>query len=69
MKFLVGFHMNIYIMRMVENADGDVFVELGAWLGKSTNHMATLIKKSNKDIKFTTIDTWKGTNGEEIHQR
>jgi GR25 family glycosyltransferase involved in LPS biosynthesis len=53
---------------MVENGtDGDVFVELGAWLGKSTNHMATLIKDSNKDIKFTTVDTWKGTDGEEIH--
>ena len=53
---------------MVENGtDGNVFVELGAWLGKSTNHMATLIKDSNKDIKFTTVDTWKGTDGEEIH--
>ena len=55
---------------MVDKAkDGDVFVELGAWFGKSTNHMATLIRNSNKDIKFTTIDTWKGTGDEEIHNK
>ena len=55
---------------MVDKAkDGDVFVELGAWFGKSTNHMATLIRNSNKDIKFTTIDTWKGTGYEEIDNK
>lgn len=54
---------------MVQNAkDGDVFVEVGAWLGKSTNHLATKIKESGKDIKFTTVDTWKGTDDEDIHQ-
>ena len=54
---------------MVESAkDGDVFVEVGAWLGKSTNHLATKIKESKKNIKFTTVDTWKGTDDEDIHQ-
>jgi len=54
---------------MVENArGGETFVEVGAWLGKSTNHLATKIKESGKDIKFTAVDTWKGTEDEELHQ-
>lgn len=46
---------------------GETFVEVGAWFGKSTNYMATKIKESGKNIKFTTIDTFKGTDDEEIH--
>lgn len=44
------------------------FVEVGAWLGKSTNHMATKIRELGKSIHFTTVDTWKGTDDEELHQ-
>jgi hypothetical protein len=51
-----------------ESKDGDTFVEVGSWFGKSTNYLATKIKESKKDIKFTTIDTFKGTNDEELHQ-
>jgi len=51
-----------------EAKDGDIFVEVGAWFGKSTNYLVTKIKESGKDIKLTTIDTWKGTDGEELHQ-
>jgi hypothetical protein len=55
--------------KQVENAkDGDVFVEVGAWFGKSTNHLASKIKESGKDIKFTSVDTWKGTDDEDLHQ-
>jgi predicted O-methyltransferase YrrM len=54
---------------VVDNGkDGDLFVEVGAWLGKSTNHMARKIKESGKDIKFVTVDSWKGTDDEDIHQ-
>jgi predicted O-methyltransferase YrrM len=54
---------------MVESAKGgETFVEVGAWFGKSTNHLATKIKESGKDIKFTSVDTWKGTDDEELHQ-
>jgi len=53
---------------MVDNAvGGETFVEVGAWMGKSTNYMATKISDSQKDIKFTTIDTWKGTPDESYH--
>lgn len=44
------------------------FVEVGSWLGKSTNHLASKIKESKKNIKFTTVDTFKGTDDEELHQ-
>lgn len=54
---------------MVESAKGgETFVEVGAWFGKSTNHLATKIKESGKDIKFTSVDTWKGTDDEDLHQ-
>jgi hypothetical protein len=47
---------------------GETFVEVGAWFGKSTNYLATKIKESGKDINFTSIDTWKGTDDEQLHQ-
>ena len=54
---------------VVSNAkDGDVFVEVGAWFGKSTNYLASKISESKKKINFTSIDTWKGTDDEALHQ-
>ena len=43
-------------------------VEVGAWFGKSTNYLATKIRESDKRINFTTIDTFKGTDDEDLHQ-
>jgi predicted O-methyltransferase YrrM len=37
------------------------FVEIGAWLGKSTSYMAVEIINSGKNIKFDVIDTWGGS--------
>jgi GR25 family glycosyltransferase involved in LPS biosynthesis/predicted O-methyltransferase YrrM len=42
-------------------------VEVGTWFGKSTNFMANKIKKSGKRINFTTVDTFKGSPTEDIH--
>jgi hypothetical protein len=54
--------------KMVENAPfNSTFVEVGAWFGKSTNYLAGKIKESKKNIHFTTIDTFKGTQTEELH--
>jgi hypothetical protein len=39
---------------------GATFVELGAWLGKSTVAMAKMIQVSKKQITFYTVDTWDG---------
>jgi hypothetical protein len=39
------------------------FVEIGAWLGRSTAYMAVEIINSGKNIKFDVIDTWQGSPG------
>lgn len=53
--------------RAVEAAPpaGALFVELGAWFGKSTVCMAELIRDSGKAITFYTVDTWQGTPGDQ----
>ena len=53
---------------MVETAPfNSTFVEVGTWFGKSTNYLAGKIKESKKNIHFTTIDTFKGTQTEDLH--
>lgn len=47
---------------------GAVFVEVGAWLGKSTSFMATEIANSGKPITFYVVDTWLGTDDDPKHQ-
>jgi cephalosporin hydroxylase len=49
-------------------SDDSLFVEVGAWFGKSTNYLASKIKESGKKINFVSIDTWKGTDDEQLHQ-
>lgn len=53
---------NIYD-NMINKYDNGVFVEIGAWFGKSTAYMAQQIKENNKAIEFHVIDTWEGTEG------
>lgn len=48
----------VYKRMVNEFNDNSTFVELGSWMGKSSNKMAELIKKSKKNINFTTIDTF-----------
>lgn len=55
--------------KMVETAPFNAtFVEIGSWLGKSTNYLVNKIRESKKNINFTTIDTFKGTETEWLHQ-
>jgi Methyltransferase domain len=42
--------------------EGSHFVEVGAWLGKSTSFMAVEILNSGKCIDFDVVDTWGGSN-------
>ena len=58
----------LYNQFVEEAKDGDTFVEVGTWFGKSTNYLANKIQESKKDIKFVTIDTFKGTDDEQLHQ-
>jgi len=49
---------DIYDKAVKDASDGAVFVELGAFLGKSTAYMAQKIKESGKIIDFYTVDMW-----------
>ena len=54
---------------VIENIPhGGRIVEVGSWMGKSTNHMAKLIRESGKNVDFTTIDTFKGNQNESLQQ-
>ena len=48
----------IYKEMVDEAQDGDQFVEIGNFLGKSTTYMAELIKESKKKISFDAIDLY-----------
>lgn len=53
--------ISIYIHIIDIAEDGDHFVEVGAWKGKSAAFMATEIANSGKQIKFDVVDTWEGS--------
>ena len=38
-------------------------VEVGSWMGKSTNYFVSKVKEQNKKIRFSAIDTFKGSSG------
>jgi cephalosporin hydroxylase len=46
---------------------GAVFVEVGAWKGRSTVFMAVEIIKSGKAISFFTVDHWLGSDAAHKH--
>jgi len=52
---------DLYRDAVARASDGDVFVEVGSWLGRSTAFMATEIANSGKRILFYAVDTWKGS--------
>lgn len=51
-----NFH-NLYT-DMVGKFNDAIFVEVGAWKGKSSVFMAEMIKKSGRNIKFFVVDIW-----------
>ena len=52
---------------VVQRYDNALFVEVGAWLGRSTAFLAVEILNSKKNIKFHCVDTWAGSD-EHVHQ-
>lgn len=47
---------------MVQSHKTGVFVEVGAWLGKSTAYMGQLLRDNPECmVDFYTVDTWKGS--------
>jgi predicted O-methyltransferase YrrM len=55
------FNMEIQYQELLDFCESDsIFVELGAWKGKSTCFIATEISNKKPGVKFYTIDTFKG---------
>jgi hypothetical protein len=50
----------IYDEMVARAGDGAVFVEVGAYLGRSTAYLASRIKASGKKIRLYVVDTWDG---------
>jgi hypothetical protein len=52
---------------IVETAeDGELFVEVGSFKGRSSAYMAVEIANSGKDILFDCVDTWQGSEEHQI---
>lgn len=57
------FNFSPLYQRMVAEAqDGARFVEIGAWKGRSTAFMGVEIANSGKNIDFTVVDTFQGSD-------
>ena len=55
------FNMEEQYLELLENTpDNGIFVELGAWMGKSTSFIVTEIQNRNRNINFYTVDTFQG---------
>jgi len=51
----------IYSQEVAKAQDGDNFLEIGCFLGRSTSYLAQAIKASGKNITIHVIDTFEGT--------
>lgn len=50
---------------MVQSHKTGTFVEVGAWLGRSTAYMGQLLRDNPECmVDFYTVDTWKGSPGD-----
>jgi hypothetical protein len=61
-------YCDIYREQVESATDGCRFVEVGAWLGRSTAFMAVEIANARKRIEFHVVDTWRGSPNEPEHQ-
>lgn len=58
------FNMEQQYLELLEaTPENGIFVELGAYKGKSTSFIVTEIINKNRNIKFTTVDTFQGDSG------
>lgn len=51
----------LYEKAVAEARDGDVLVEVGAWLGRSTAFLGTRVKASGKRLRVVVVDTFQGS--------
>lgn len=61
------FNFGHIYMEAVRRFDG-IFVEVGAWKGRSTAFMAVEIARSGKPIDFHVVDTFAGSDEPEHHE-
>lgn len=55
------FSYDFIYQQVVDRAeDGDLFVEIGSFKGRSSSFMAVELINSGKKVKFDCIDTWRG---------
>lgn len=58
------FNMEKQYLELLENTPEEgIFVELGAYKGKSTSFIVTEMINRNRDIQFYTVDTFQGDSG------
>jgi hypothetical protein len=55
----------LYDRMAAEATDNSWYVEVGAWLGRSTLYMARLLRERGVQTRFDVIDTWLGSPGAE----
>lgn len=58
----------IYDRAVLEGNDGDIFVEIGSFLGKSSCYLGQKIKDSGKKIKLFCVDTFTGLENDEAYK-
>ena len=58
------FNMEDQYLELLENTpENGIFVELGAYKGKSTSFIVTEMINRGRNINFTTVDTFQGDSG------
>ncbi len=50
--------LDIYDQAVADSKDGDILIEVGCYLGKSTAYMAERIKENEKGQEFFAVDSW-----------
>lgn len=53
---------------MIDRFDNAIFVEIGAWKGRSAIYMGERIKDTGKNIKYYVIDNFKGNPESSLHK-
>jgi len=59
---------DLYDTAISESKNNSTFVEIGSWLGKSTNYLVNKVKESNKNIEIFSIDSFKGSSSDITEQ-
>ncbi len=59
---------DVYDLAVERARNGETFVEIGVWKGKSTAYLAKRLQQSGKQVRFFAIDTFQGSLDEDGQQ-